>query len=416
MKILVQAYKFPPVNHPGSIRLYFLVREWISRGAQVFVQTSANQDVFPQDPTLQISGIKIQQIDTRDLRGLFSGQARENTVNTRLRRMYHSFPFVYWVGDGGRTYIRQSIRSGSELIQKEKITHVFSSYRPWSDHIVASALKNKFPNVEWIADFRDRPIDPIRRDSWWPGLQEKYQRRLIRQADVLCTVSEGLAQYFRSLHSKVVVVRNGLPTPATGFLSAPLGTHFTMTYTGKLYPNLQTLAPLFQVLRELINEGELNPAHLELHYAGRDGERWAKWAGAYTLRHFCVDHGWLSFRQSQQLQQNSQINLLCSWSAEGYNGVMTSKLGHYLAAGRPIIAVLNGPLDPELDAAITTSKAGYLYHTGTIDQKTRLKDFILQLYRTWAFSGAIPWRISPDLLPSYTWSTQVNHLLSHLSL
>ncbi len=414
MKILIQAYKFPPVNHPGSIRLYFLVREWIRLGIPVFVQTSANQSIFPQDPSLALEVTQIRLINTRDARKLVTSPPRESAVNDRFRRMYHSFPFVYWAGDGGRTYIRHSIRYGGELIQKEGITHIFSSYRPWSDHIVANALKRKFPKLKWIADFRDRPVDPIRRDVWWPKLQELYQSRLIRSADALTTVSEGLAKYFRSLHKNVVVVRNGLPNPPTGFLSAPVGSHFTLSYTGRIYPRWQTLAPLFKALRELIDEGELNPAHLELHYAGDQGQLWAELASEYTLGYLCVDHGRLGLNETQQLQKSSQVNLMCSWSGADYSGILTSKLGHYLAAGRPILAILNGPIDKELDVAITTTNAGHLYYKGTTDKSAELKNFVLQLYRTWAFSGAIPWRISSDLLTSYSWPDQVNHLFSRL--
>ncbi|MEZ4986756.1 MAG: hypothetical protein R2795_17250 [Saprospiraceae bacterium] len=61
----------------------------------------------------------------------------------------------------------------------------------------------------------------------------------------------------------------GMSFTPSGFLTAPASSHFTITYTGSIYEGLQSADMLLSLLRELINEHEINPAHLQLHYAGK---------------------------------------------------------------------------------------------------------------------------------------------------
>ncbi|PSR11096.1 MAG: hypothetical protein C7N36_18325 [Bacteroidetes bacterium] len=423
-KLLIQAYKYPPVLTPASLRYYYLSKFLSAYFPTIHVQTSAQSSNYPIDPKLVLPNIVLNQIPTRDIRSFYSRRSKnskypslrknKSIVYHFLIKLYHSFPIVFFFGDGGRTYIQASIQAASSLIEKEGITHLISSYRPWADHIIAYRLKKRFPHLVWIADFRDLPVDPVRRDVWWPRLQRWFQRRLLRRADIVTTVSDGLARHFQRDHPQVVVVRNGLAQLPNGFLTAPAAAHFTITYTGSLYPQLQSAAPLLSLLRELINEAELNPAHLELHYAGKDGATWQSWASAHGLGYLSHDHGMVPLAEAQALQRNSQLNLLLSWSADNYGGIMTAKLGSYLTAGRPIVTLLQSPPDPELTAAVEATGAGFVYPSSDPDSAARLRQFVLDAYRTWQFSGALPWRIQPDKLKPYTWEAQVDKLVAVL--
>lgn len=414
LKFLFLSYKAPPINHPGAIRLFHLAVNLLKSGMKVYFQTSTNQHFFPQDDALKLSRTPMNYIDTRDIRSItqqstIPAKDKEKAITAFLHRLYHAYPFILFTGDGGWTYIRRGKSQASRLIEQEKITHIFSSYRPWADHVIAYRLKKKYPHLIWIADFRDRAVDPIRMDVWWLGLQRWWQRRVLKRVDLLITVSEGLAQHFREDHPQVTVVRNGMPSAPHGFLTAPVSSHFTIMYTGAIYPALQQADLLFSALRRLINAGQINPAHVELHYAGKDGEIWQSWARKYSLAYLCVQHGFISSTEAHRLQQKSQLNLLLSWSAPNYGGIMTAKLGSYLAAGRPILGLLNGPNDPELRAAVEETGAGKLFLTHEPPEDVEL--FLLDLYRTWQFSGAVPWRTSPEKLSPYTWSQQITHLL-----
>ena len=421
MHLLIQAYKYPPVQAPSALRLYQLTRYVASNFEKISIQTSNNAKYFKKDESLVLKELDVFQIKTNDLRAQKGSRKQESlTLSPHQKqallyrlfaKLYHSFPFVYFTGDGAYTYMRESYKKAVKLIEEEGITHILSSYRPWADHIVCYRLKKKFPHLIWIADFRDLAIDPVRKDVWWPGLQRYYQKRLLKKADIVTTVSNGLAQRLEPFaNKKIVVVRNGLAQLPAGFMTAPLSNKFTITYTGSLYPKLQSAALLFECLRALLNDGLINITQLELQYAGKDGLLWEQWTAKYSLSHLSTNLGLVSLNKAKKLQANSQMNLLLSWSAKDYGGIMTAKLADYLYAGRPIIALLNGSADPEFNQLIEATGGGKVYPSDEPDSPEQLRTFLLDAYRTWQFSGALPWQVDSTKLKPYTWAEQVKKL------
>lgn len=419
-KLLIQSYYFPPIRVVGAHRLYQVYRESQAYFAQIREQTTANRHAFPRDPGLELPEAAVTEIPTRDLRTRLAQQGQAGVhldfrVKTKpwgrsLRRLYHSYPFLLWVGDGGVQYRRTSIQRAQHMIEKESITHLFSSFRPWSDHLVAARLKRKYPQLVWVADLRDLPVDPIRQDVLWPARQTRWMQHTLGGADRIVTVSEGLADQLRSSFREVKVVYNGLAGAPQQWMTAPQSPAFTISYTGSLYPQLQSVAPLFRCLRALLNEQAINPVHLQLQYAGKDRYLWREWTRKYGLGHLSVDYGEVDWKTARELQANSQMNLLLSWSAKGYGGILTAKLSDYLAAGRPIIALLNGPPDPELSRWVEQTGAGKVFTTPATPGSTQVRDFVLDAYRTWAFAGALPWQIQASSLEPFTWQQQAQTL------
>jgi len=171
---------------------------------------------------------------------------------------------------------------------------------------------------------------------------------------------------------------------------------------------------LFSCLRTLVNEGLINLTQIELQYAGKDGDLWQQWTDKHSLTHLSTNHGLVSLAAARKLQTNSQINLLLSWSAKDYGGIMTAKLADYLYVGRPIIAILQGPTDPELNQLIEATGGGKVYPTQDPNSPEQLRTFLLDAYRSWQFSGALPWQINSTKLKPYTWGEQVKKLIEVL--
>ena len=307
-----------------------------------------------------------------------------------LLRLRQSFPFIYLTDDGGPVYRAEAYREAVRLIEAEQISTIFSSFRPWSDHLVARRLKRKYPHLHWIADFRDLHADPVRKDVWWPALQRWWARRVIATADEVWGVSEGQVQYLKELHAKASVRRNrlfALPPPLTD----PTTERFTIVYTGSLYDNLQTIAPLVSALNKLIDWNEVRADDIELIYRGKDDRLWAEWTSELNSKVHCNTRSYVEPSTAQQLQRDAQILLLLTWSAPGYYGVLTAKLYDYLSAGRPILGLVNGPQDPELYQIVEDSHAGKVFYDDTSPI-----DWLLGCYQQWKISkGRLPW--SPNM-------------------
>ncbi len=95
----------------------------------------------------------------------------------------------------------------------------------------------------------------------------------------------------------------------------------------------------------MIEEGLLDKELIEFHYAGNESayEIFKSQAEKYALGSQCVYHGKLTRGEAIQLQKNSDILLMASYDYKNNNGgVITGKLLEYLAAERPIIAIVTG--------------------------------------------------------------------------
>ena len=358
-KYLLLTQNAPP--HPGAAarRIQHLMEKF-SRHGSVYVIRRAPVATPP------LAGVatttNIVTTDVRTLTGAgatLPTSAKSHPLIGHLLPLRQSYPFLYLTDNGGPTYRRRALSTARELIHKESITHLFSSFRPWSDHLVARQLKKEHPHLHWIADFRDLPVDPVRRDVWWPALQTWWGKRVIKRADEVWCVSEGQRAQLAGWHPNIKVVRNALlRLPPEG--APPPTDRFTITYTGSLYPHLQTAQPLINSLEQLLAAGVLTPQTLLLVYRGKDAETFQSWCAELPAESLDIQPS-IAPAASQELQREANLLLLLNWSAPGYYGVLTAKLWDYLASGRQILALVNGPQDPELQEIVEGAAAGAVF-------------------------------------------------------
>jgi hypothetical protein len=75
--------------------------------------------------------------------------------------------------------------------------------------------------------------------------------------------------------------------------------------------------------------------------------REANWQGNW------IDHGHIELQDAWALQQKSHVNLLFSWSKQDSKGILTAKVYEYLGARRPILAIMEGEEEKELEEMIS---------------------------------------------------------------
>ncbi len=213
-KILFLTNYFPPRPAVAGRRLGHLAFWARQHYEEVYVIRGDRKFVGEDLPDLHV--VPIPAYDLRTLLG-GSGPAHTLPHSSYRRRMYgpllqlrQSFPLLYLTDDGGPHYRYRAYREAVRIIQEAGITTIFSSFRPWSDHLVARRLKRAFPHLHWIADFRDLHADPVRRDVWWPALQKRWAQWVVAPADEVWGVSEGQVRYLDELYPGATVRRNRL--------------------------------------------------------------------------------------------------------------------------------------------------------------------------------------------------------------
>jgi len=389
-RLLLIYYQFPPVRVPGAHRMKYFYEESCTRFDQVWVFTSENRQYLDRDASLETHCPNLIELPTFDWRGL-RARVGANTNNyvpiswTRrgpgrwLQRLTNSFPWCFLIGDGGLWYILQGYLQGCRLIRKQGISHLLSTYRPVADHVIAYLLKRRFPRVHWTADFRDLHVDPVRWSVWWPRLQHAINRRLLRKANELTTVSKGLQTELQRYGRPVRVVRNGIRVSIRSDQSEKPSL-FRLSYTGSLHPQLQNPQPLLAGIRFALDHGLLPPHHLHLQYAGKDTAFWQQGIVRFGLEDWSGISGMVLHSDALRLQQMAAVNILLTWASPELSGILTSKLFEYLAARRPVLVVIRG-WDEEL-FELLGNRPG-IYWCCTDDAPLRIAAQLSKAYQRW---------------------------------
>ncbi len=216
---------------------------------------------------------------------------------------------------------------------------VLSTYGPLSAHTVGGWVKRSGMADKWIADFRDEVTVPFR---WQQGKLTRYIRDVRLNADAMTAVSEGFLETM-GLSDIGLVISNGfdredmtaLPTIAVD------ADTLTLTYCGLICKGRE-ITPVFRAVRELIDEGTMDLAHIRFHYAGMQWQEFSAQAASCDLTESTVNHGFLPRSESLALQCSSDALLAAIFNTPQRTGVITGKLLEYMMADRPVICCVSG--------------------------------------------------------------------------
>jgi hypothetical protein len=300
-------------------------------------------------------------------------------------RLINTYPLNLFIGEGGLIYFINLLREGRKAIKTEGITHLYSSYRPFADHYAAYWLKKKYPHVYWIADFRDLMIDPHYGHILFPETHQPFFKKIFGTADLLTTVSDGLATQLAAYNPKVITLRNGIEGEIKQCrpLASPF---FTIAYTGSMFLDKRNAAPLFQALQGLFQDAKLDGRDIRIIYAGKDSLYWKKLAEEYRFESILEDRGVVTTSEASLIQQEACINILLTISSDQLQGVLTGKMIEYFESGSPVLGIIVGQNDPELQAMLHELEIGDCFADGEEDVEA-IKAFILHEYRLWKSTG-----------------------------
>lgn len=418
------AYWFPPIK-AVTLRSYYIYQEWKKHFKEVYVLTTSNRNRLPLE-AVPIEEKDINSIPTLDYRTLnsfrnsskahFTQQDRKKKSAGFLTRLLDSFPFNLLIGEGGFIYIILGFWQANQLIKKHQIANVYSSFRPYSDHIIAWLLKKKHPQLFWIADFRDLHIDHNHNDLFWVSFQKWCNRKIISTADLVTTVSHGLATPLQKYSPPVYVLRNGYqhlyPTTETQTTD-----FFQITYTGSIYTAEQSPEILLKVIENLIQNGTVDGKKIKLIYAGKDGGIWEEWMAKHGLSSIFENKALLPRLECVKLQQKSHLNLLLSFTREGVKGLISGKIYEYLSARNPILSIFAGEKDEEYETFFEELNAGKIIYpdsNSNCSQEKELEVFITNLYREWLENGRVHQPINMEKLAEYQLENTIPQLLNYV--
>jgi glycosyltransferase involved in cell wall biosynthesis len=281
--------------------------------------------------------------------------------------------------DENVTWNATAIPKAIAIARREGIDVVMTTSPPGSVHLIGAAVK-RATGAKWVADLRDSIALHPHRATEGMGARAKQKARagiahlVARQADAIVTAADAITEETRGLNprAEVITIANGSDFDDFAGLEYRRTDRFRLTHTGSFFghrdpkPFLRALAAsgLDDVTVRFV--GDFRPGDREFVDSLQLGDRVE-----------IVDY--VPRRESLRLQRDSDALLLLIPEAGGRGrGVLSGKVFEYVAAERPILAVV--PTDGAAAQLIRDTGVGVV--AGPEDEDG-IRDALLALHAQW---------------------------------
>jgi glycosyltransferase involved in cell wall biosynthesis len=365
VKVLLVTMYFPPSGGGGVQRPLKLATHLPELGVETHVLAPddprwLHRDDAPIPPDAIVhrvryvgpSGRKLAE-ELHGVTGLRRGLVHAGALGRRLL-----------VPDENVTWNLTADRAAVRLVKREGIDVVITTSPPVSVHLVG-AITKRATGVRWVADLRDSVAHPHRRvesrlvraKEWTAG---RVGRLVARRADGIVVVSDAIADEARALGSRgpVTTIANGSDFDDFDGLQYRRSDRFRITHTGSFFGKRDPRPFLTAVAKSGLD--------VEARFVGdfRSADR--AWARERGLDDRLSLVPYAPRREALKLQRDSDALLLLIPEAAGRGkGVLSGKVFEYLAAERPILALV--PPDGAAAELIRETGAGVVVAPEDVD-------------------------------------------------
>jgi glycosyltransferase involved in cell wall biosynthesis len=328
--VLILSYHFPPEGGPAVQRVLKFIKYLPGHGYLPVILTAAHP-LRTKDPSL--------------LAELPPGMPVHRVVDWaawmphfwRRRRAGRDFP------DRHISWKRSAVRRAVRIVREEGIDLLFSSSPPHSAQLAAAEIAKRC-GLPWIADLRDEwSQDPV----YCRGAEKKHletETRTLGACRAVVTVTPRAKENFRRILGGSVPVhflpngydpadfREPKPRPGSG------GRKLRILYSGRISAKHSPKA-VFEILRDEFRRNPEWRERVEIRILGGSGNRNAiRGYGELGERVEFVPYR--PHAECIRLMEEADVLLLLATTAAG-SEIITGKVFEYMAAGKPIWAVLS---------------------------------------------------------------------------
>jgi glycosyltransferase involved in cell wall biosynthesis len=259
-----------------------------------------------------------------------------------------------------------AIPAAIRIAKREGIDVVLTTSPPSSVHLVGAAVK-RATGATWVADLRDSVVAHPHRHAERLLVRAKEQgehavaKLVTRSADAIVAVSEAIAEEMRERNPKgpVVTIANGSDFDDFAGLEYRASDRFRITHAGSFFGKRDPRPFLTALARSGLDD-------VVARFLGDFRSTDREWAEAQGLDDRLELIPYAPRRRSLELQRDSEALLLLIPDAGGRGkGVLSGKVFEYLAAERPILAIV--PPDGAAAELIREASAGVVVAPDDVD-------------------------------------------------
>jgi hypothetical protein len=349
MRIALLAYHFAPDPAIGAVRPTNWA-DWLSESHDVTVVTRKGTSTPDAGSSVSVIRPRSRCIEIVDR--LQAARVRRRVSNASRQQPATPQRPVEHCPTGALTYRMPCLydlwaRAAYRSLCQIRPDVVIATHSPYISLVVAALYASRHRNTKLWLDFRD---------MWTYGhttrglpilstIERGIERRALRQAAVVTTVSERLCE---NLASRSGVCQPRLiynsPAPAGAMFTGhrPSDRPLTLCYTGNIYP-WQDITPLFRMLRELMTTSGITPADVCVRVASRLPGDVVATAARLGVSAFLDYQGCLSRQDCITMQRDADVLVVMESAAPEADGVLTGKVFEYLATTKPLLLLGPGP-------------------------------------------------------------------------
>ena len=376
--ILIFSYFFPPCGMTAAHRPLSWVKYFHKFGFYPIVITrNWDVEIKSQLDLSKPSGsdLKVEKFDTHEVHYIpFKGNVRDRLYvkhgDNKFRLLRKTLSLLILFID--RLYFKMSEFSSfyqyaKSITKTIKLDYVLVTAQPYLMHRLGYKLKRDFPEIKWVADYRDAwttsEINLVNKGKLFTLLDlidKRLERKWLSNASFITSVSYPLAEKIsKTFNLPGYQIQNGFELAEFDELGE-VGKFdkFTVTYVGTLYPG-QNIELFITAMKRLINEGKNN---IELSLPGlsfdvEQSERVRRATQGYEDYISITER--IPKRDILLIEKRSHLLLYVGW--KGFTGVIGSKVYEYLASGTKLLVT---PGDNScIDEIMEHSKAGAYLNT-----------------------------------------------------
>lgn len=414
-KVLIITYYWPPASGPGVQRFLKFVKYFSSFGVHSTILTvkdgsfPATDETLLDDVPMEVVVYKTKTVEPfaiyNSLRGKKGKELEVGMANIKdttsffgkIARWVRSNIFIPDARVGWNSY---ATRKALHVIKEDNIDTIITTGPPHSSHLIGKYLKENNDTIKWIADLRD---------PWTSIYYEKYLNRsenskarnqkleddVLKTADHVVVVSEGMKREFQDRANAISIIPNGYDGEDIPTTAPKKSEKFVLSYIGSFKAN-QNINVFWQALATLIAQDKTFANVFELRLTGNINQEIKDAIDAYSLSNHVAYEGYVKHSEAVVKMTNAQLLYLPIPDAENNKMILTGKIFEYMASRTPILAI--GPKDGNAADTLRACERGEMY--GYEDQEG-IQQKILDTYHAWKTNGHLNVLEESDVYMSY---------------
>lgn len=355
-RVLLISYVFPPEPSPGALRPGYLAQYLPQFGWEATVLTQSLGT--PPFPARVVTTGKVSSPFEARLRA--SVTMKSAGPRSQLRRCLRAVKELLLFPDATAPWMPAAHKLGMRLLHDERFDAILSTALPATVHVVAAELERR-SRLPWVADYRDPWAGNayVERGPVRGALERLLERRLLRRAATITTISRPIAEQLCAFHGRqtIHVIPNGYDPVEWNRIPQAQPARFDLCYTGSMYDGKRSADLLFAAMAELRRERGTAAHDARVHFFGPNSEIVASSAARFGLTLQVRQHGIVPRPEAMQAQRSSAALLLFLNMDERTAGEMGSKYLEYVGAARPIVAF--GPRNSVMREFIERNRLGW---------------------------------------------------------